>query len=139
MNWLPRDGLLRPVCCTRDNPPTKVSELIDPMTLTWNLQVVEAHFLPMDQELIRSIPLSGRWQEDFWAWHYERTRVFTVKSAYQMLISNRERRADWIEHNPGRSDIAADQKRVEEAVVCQGSSEGTHVFVEASKAFYSNW
>jgi len=76
----------------------------------WNVQAVDTHFLPMDGELIRSIPLSGRRQADFWAWHYEKSGVFTVRSAYRMLASMCERRSDWIEHNPGRSDVEADQR-----------------------------
>ena len=76
----------------------------------WNVQAVDTHFLPMDGELIRSIPLSGRRQANFWAWHYEKSGVFTVRSAYRMLASMCERRSDWIEHNPGRSDVEADQR-----------------------------
>ena len=64
----------------------------------------------MDWEAIASIPLSTRRQVDFWAWHYEKTGVFTVRSSYQMLVSNREKRTDWIEHNPGRSDCSAERK-----------------------------
>ena len=109
-NWLPRDGQLRPICCISDTPPGKVSELINPLTFTWDLQAVDTHFLPMDGELIRSILLSGRRQEDFWAWHYEKSGVFSVRSAYRMLVTTRERRSNWIEHNPGRSDVEADQK-----------------------------
>ena len=41
---------------------------------------------------------------------YEKTGVFTVRSAYRMLVSNREKRTDWIEHNPGRSDCSAERK-----------------------------
>jgi hypothetical protein len=109
MIWLPRDGLLRPICCISGDSPDTVSKLIDLLSLTWNLQTVEAYFLPMDGELIRSIPLSSRRQQDFWAWHYEKIGVFSVRSAYGMLITSRERRSDWIEHNPGHSDIVATQ------------------------------
>ena len=70
----------------------------------------ETIFLPMDWEAIASIPLSTRRQVDFWAWHYEKTGVFTVRSAYRMLVINREKRTDWIEHNPGRSDCSAECK-----------------------------
>ena len=85
-NWLPRDGQLRPICCISDTPPGKVSELINPLTFTWDLQAVDTHFLPMDGELIRSIPLFGRRQEDFCAWHYEKSGVFSVRSTYRMIV-----------------------------------------------------
>lgn len=60
--------------------------------------------------LIMNLPLSTRKQEDFWAWHCEKSRVFLVPSTYWMLVSNQVRRADWIEHNASRSDVMADQK-----------------------------
>ena len=35
-NWLPRDGLLRPLSPAVADPPQLVSELIDPMTASWD-------------------------------------------------------------------------------------------------------
>jgi hypothetical protein len=107
MNWLPRDGLLRPVRCASNEPPTRVCELIDPTSVSWDIQALQSHFIPMDLELILSIPLTTRRQRDFWAWHYEKSGSFTVRSAYRMLINNRKHRTDWIEHNTGKSDFAA--------------------------------
>ena len=86
-----------------------VSDLIDNTTGCWDMQRLKQSFLPMDWEAIASIPLSTRRQVDFWAWHYEKTGVFTVRSAYRMLVSNREKRTDWIEHNPGKSDCSAER------------------------------
>jgi len=34
MNWLPRDGMMRPVSCLSNTPPVKVHELIDPVLKT---------------------------------------------------------------------------------------------------------
>lgn len=48
MNWLSRDGLMRPVSCISNMPPEKVSEPIDPVTKTWDLQVLISHFIPVD-------------------------------------------------------------------------------------------
>ena len=109
-NWLPRDGLMRPICCLSSTPLAVVSELIDPVSLSWDLDKLKFHFIPMDWEVIRSIPLFTRRQEDFWAWHYEKLGVFSVHSAYRMLVSNREQRTDWIDHNPGQSDMRAKHK-----------------------------
>jgi hypothetical protein len=73
-NWLPRDGLLRPVTCVLDTnmavPPQLVSELIDHSTVSWNKEKLQAVFLPMDVEAVLSIPLNTRRQTDFWLWHY---------------------------------------------------------------------
>ena len=82
---------MRPVCCTSDTPPTRVSELIDPLSIVWDIQALKMHFIPIDWELILNIPLTTRRQPDFWAWHYEKIGVFSVRSAYRMLVSNREK------------------------------------------------
>jgi hypothetical protein len=50
-----------------------------------------------------SIPLSGRRFDDFWAWHYDRQGVFSVRSAYRMLVKTREKREAWLEKRPSSS------------------------------------
>lgn len=87
MNWLPRDGLLRPVACGQANPPHMVSELIDTTTASWDRQKLQSFFAPMDREIISNIPISTRRQSDFWAWHYERKGCFSARSAYRMLVN----------------------------------------------------
>ena len=109
-NWLPRDGLMRLICCLSSTPPAVVSELIDSVSLSWDLDKLNFYFIPIDWEVIRSIPLSTRRQVDFWTWHYEKSGVFSVRSAYRMLVSNQEQRTDWIDHNPGQSDVRAKHK-----------------------------
>ncbi|CAA0830026.1 Unknown protein [Striga hermonthica] len=105
MNWIPRDGMMRPVSGLSNTPPATVDELINPVLMSWDLEAVKQHFLPMDWEL-----MTTRRQQDFWAWHYEKSGVFSVRLAYRILVETRERRTDWIEHNAGRSDVKADQK-----------------------------
>lgn len=109
-NWLPRDRLLKPVACTGANPPQMVSELIDTTTATWDHQKLQNFFTPMDTEIIGNIPLCIRSQEDFWAWHYERRGVFSVRSAYRMLVNNRDRTTAWLEDRPSKSNSRADEK-----------------------------
>jgi hypothetical protein len=41
MNWLPRNCLLKPVACMGDHPPTRVCELIDQSTATWDKEKLE--------------------------------------------------------------------------------------------------
>lgn len=96
-NWLSRDFKLRPIYPRSDEPPVLVSELINASTGTWDRFKLEEHFIAMDQEVIMNIPLSTRVQEDFWSWHYENTGVFTVRSAYRMLVGIKNQRGDWIE------------------------------------------
>jgi len=102
--------MMRSVSCLSNTPLVKVQELIDSVLKTWDLEALRVHFLPMYWELIASIPLTTRRQNEFWAWHYEKSGMFSVNSAYRMLVNNRERRTDWIEHNAGRSDVQSDQK-----------------------------
>jgi len=86
MNWLPRDGQLRPLRCPIPNAPQLVQELIDPLTMGWDHEKLQQFLTLMDADTVRSIPLSTRRYDDFWAWHYERTGLFTVRSAYRMLV-----------------------------------------------------
>ena len=110
MNWLPRDGQFRPLTCTRADAPQMVKELVDPLTLTWDHDKLQRFFTPLDAEVISSIPLTTRRQDDFWAWHYEKTGVFSVKSAYRMLVQKKENLIAWLEHTPSTSDIRANEK-----------------------------
>jgi hypothetical protein len=83
--------MLRPVCCPLEDPPQMVSELVDGHTRTWNTDRVQEAFVPMDAELVLNIPLPTRQQDDWWAWHYEKRGIFTVRSTYMMLVDAKER------------------------------------------------
>jgi len=65
---------------------------------------------PLDWELIGDIPLSTFLQEDYWAWHYEKSRIFSVRSAYRLLVTIRELWAAWFGGRPSRSDVGAQEK-----------------------------
>jgi len=64
---------------------------------------------PLDWELIGDIPLSTFPQEEYWAWHYEKSRIFSVRSAYRLLVTSRESAA-WFGGRPSRSDVGAQEK-----------------------------
>jgi hypothetical protein len=81
-----------------------VSSLIDSSTVSWKAEVVEELFLPMDAEVIRSIPLSTHRLDDFWAWHYEKNGLLSVRSAYRMLVLTKKRREDWLQGRSGGSE-----------------------------------
>jgi hypothetical protein len=105
MDWLPVQGLRRPVSSNKSNPLQLVSELIDMSTVSWDKAELHKWFSPSDVEAITKIPLSTRHQEDFWAWHHEKSGVFNVRSAYRMLITNRS-----LENRTGRSNVRAEEK-----------------------------
>jgi hypothetical protein len=109
MNWLPREGSLRPVRSISATAPILVSELIDATTATWDMQLLETFFTPVDMETIGNIPLCTRKQEDFWAWHHEKSDVFSVRSAYRMLVIHKHHATAYLEHTAGRSDLRAEE------------------------------
>ena len=102
--------MLKPMCSTSPDPPQTVSELIDPTTRTCNRPILMQHFVKPDVDVIMSIPLSFRVQQDFWAWHYDKRGIFSVRSAYRMLSAIKFQREDWLEHRTGHSNIAAYNK-----------------------------
>jgi hypothetical protein len=110
MNWLPRSSLLKPVVCVGDHPPLRVCELIDQSSATWDKEKLEQFFLPMDIEVISNIPICTRRQDDFWAWLYEKRGYFSVRSAYRMLVVNKQRNTAYFEGKVGRSDTRAVEK-----------------------------
>jgi hypothetical protein len=101
---------LRPYVSKIVNPPEKVSELIEPALGQWNVEKLNLVFLPMDVEVIREIPISTRVQGDFWAWHFEMMGMFSVRSAYRMLISIKKRREDWLDGRADHSNCERDSK-----------------------------
>ncbi|XP_073355316.1 uncharacterized protein [Aegilops tauschii subsp. strangulata] len=109
-NWLPHDYKLKPICPISTNPPQLVSELIDPVSRTWNKQVINDHFLAHDADVILNIPLSSRVQPDFWAWHYDRKGFFSVRSVYRMINGIKFQREDWLEHRASHSNQERDKK-----------------------------
>jgi hypothetical protein len=61
----------------------QVSELINPITGDWDMQLIRATFWEEDVRAILTIPVHvGR--ENVLAWHPEPRGMFTVKSAYKV-------------------------------------------------------
>jgi ribonuclease HI len=104
-NWIPRDGMLRPLVCSKEDPPMMVAELIEAQTRSWDMEKINFFMAPMDAEVICNIPLPSRSHDDKWAWHYDKKGVFSVRSAYRMLVDARERRTAWLDERGGRSDV----------------------------------
>jgi acyl-CoA synthetase (AMP-forming)/AMP-acid ligase II len=66
-NWLPCGEAMRLIACLKAEQadiPMRVAELIDATIASWNTQKLEEFFLPMDIEVIRSIPINSRWHDD---------------------------------------------------------------------------
>ena len=64
-NWIPRASYKRPITSLIQNPPQRVSELIEQSTATRKEEVVRSVFTPFDTEAILKIPIFTRRIEDF--------------------------------------------------------------------------
>jgi hypothetical protein len=67
-----------------------VQELIDADNASWNMDKLEENFFfePIDVASICTI-LIGRFSEDEWAWEYEKSGKFTVRSDYKLRAASR--------------------------------------------------
>ena len=82
---------------------TKVSDLICPITSTWDEQILIDNFYSVDVERIMRIPLNPHSFDDFMAWHLDRKGVFSVKTAYHAEWIHNFRRHANLNLNPGTS------------------------------------
>lgn len=69
--WIPRGVTRRVLTQKGRNLITRVAELIDPNTNTWDTQLVQQTFLPEDVSLILQIPIHEH-SDDFLAWHFDK-------------------------------------------------------------------
>jgi len=69
---------------------TRVEELLEPETGSWDVQLVKDVFWEEDVKYILATPTNPG-HEDYLAWHFDRRGVFSVKSAYHVLDDEKER------------------------------------------------
>lgn len=100
-NWLPGSEFMKPITSLVALPPVLVSELISPATASWNQELVNSVFIPIDAEAILSIPLCTSAVDDFWAWGKDPKGVFSVRSCYKMIIHTKRTRENWLENDQG--------------------------------------
>jgi hypothetical protein len=60
-----------------------VDELIDPMTESWDLQLLSQTFWEEDAKVIHAIPVHVE-MDDILAWHFNEKGCFSVKSTYRV-------------------------------------------------------
>ncbi|KAL0397570.1 UNVERIFIED_CONTAM: putative mitochondrial protein [Sesamum calycinum] len=90
--WLPRPTSFRPITPA----PTalvdmRVSDLIDPFSLDWDVPKIRSLFWPIDSDLISSIPLGNTTMSDLRIWQYARNEMFSVRSAYHLACTLEDR------------------------------------------------
>lgn len=84
--WIPDDGNFKLIT---PGPPTnfypwRVSDLINPITATWDYGMLERYFWPVDRARILGIPLGDPGTEDRLVWHYSNDGRYSVRSCYHM-------------------------------------------------------
>ena len=65
----------------------KVSELINPVTGSWDEELVYQTFCNEDANLIMQLQVNES-ADDNLAWHYNKKGLFTVKSAYKVAMDS---------------------------------------------------
>ncbi|KAK3222105.1 hypothetical protein Dsin_009130 [Dipteronia sinensis] len=84
--WLPRPCTFKPI--TPDpSSDMHVSALIDPDLSGWNLEMLDQTLLPVDREIILSIPINLSGCPDSLSWHYENSGIYFVKSGFRLALS----------------------------------------------------
>lgn len=100
-NWIPRDSFKRPITSLVQDPPLKVAHFIDATTASWNEDLLRSTFTPFDALEILKIPLCTRKIADFWAWHEVSRGIFSVRSAYRMILRTKLIREAWLNESEG--------------------------------------
>uniref|UniRef100_A0A453F0C4 Reverse transcriptase zinc-binding domain-containing protein n=1 Tax=Aegilops tauschii subsp. strangulata TaxID=200361 RepID=A0A453F0C4_AEGTS len=105
-HWILQDFNMSPIVSKIIDPPLLVADLIT-AEASWDMDKLAQIFLPTDAQAIAAIPLCTRQVDDFWSWIHEKNGVFTVQSAYRMLVSTKARREAWLE---GRADSSNSER-----------------------------
>ena len=100
---------MRPIVSRIASPPQGVHELILPGA-QWDNTAISEIFLPTDAQAIMSIPLCTRHIDDFWSWIHEKNGVFSIRSAYRMLVNTKMGREAWLEGRGNSSDLDRNSK-----------------------------
>ena len=87
--WLPKGNTRKLVTPKRGSLLTKLNELINPVTGEWDEQLIHDLFWPKDAAEILRIPIDEQ-MEDWPAWHFDAKGLFSVKSAYKLVVAVRD-------------------------------------------------
>ena len=99
---IPRGFTRRVITPRGQNILSRVSELIDPYTGSWDHELLEQTFWEEDVEIIKAIPVHQD-MEDVIAWHFNERGLFSVRPAYKI-----HREISWM--NEGRGDSSSMQE-----------------------------
>ena len=108
--WLPKELTRKPATPKGTNLLIKVSELINPVTGVWDEQLIRETFWPEDANEILRIPIAEN-LEDWPAWCFDAKGLFSVKSAYKVVVARRDIVACWDASTSGAVRDGSDFER----------------------------
>jgi hypothetical protein len=82
--WIPRSPDFKVTSLRGNAVYTKVSELINPVTETWDTQLLSELLNDVDVGRVLQIPLNNRGFDDFIAWGFTKHGKYSVRSAYYL-------------------------------------------------------
>lgn len=80
--WIPQSPTKKVLTNRGSHLLSRVSDLIDPATGDWDVQLLHQTFWQIDVQRILAIPLPMHEMIDFVAWSHTKTGLFSVRSAY---------------------------------------------------------
>ncbi|XP_074313616.1 uncharacterized protein LOC141648798 [Silene latifolia] len=85
--WIPGTQTGRVISpCVQGNEGMVVAELLTADGRGWDEGKLELHLLPFERERVCNIRLSSNRPRDMWYWGREKDGIYTVRSAYKMLV-----------------------------------------------------
>jgi len=85
-NWIPRAHGMKPIGSARQCRLRWVTHLIDAQARSWDETLVRRYFYPCDVEEILKIKIPPTECPDYVAWNFEKSGLFSVKSAYRLAM-----------------------------------------------------
>ena len=88
--WIPRDSSRKTESRRGNQIITKVCDLINPVSYTWDTQLLDQTFNADEAKIIKTIPIQEE-AIDSIAWHFDKKGNFLVKSAYQIVLHRKKK------------------------------------------------
>ena len=128
--WIAGTISMKPIFKPPSTTIQMVHELIDTTTWSWRQDVVRDTFVAPDADAILNIPIRQGGGEDSFAWAFEKSGNYTVKTAYRALMTHKERLA--LEEGTGYRNLSGRSSVVEGLVEIECHIESEGFLVESS-------
>jgi hypothetical protein len=93
----------------------------------------------MDITAIESIPICTAYQEDIWAWNFEKSGLFSVRSAYRVLVNTKKNPGGLARGEAIEFIFIDGRKALVQDVEGEGPKQITCFFVETVSPIYTYW